>query len=131
MPVSVHGGLGGGVMVGLVLPKIFCQSSAFSRQLGFWMRCPTRWIDVVCRGFIGVVLSDFSMDIVLSWISRVFINGRFSSARMASLGVMQSWPMMARPALCCDLSRFSNVEFNILVSCIDAPYSTFECPVTM
>ena len=95
------------------------------------MRCRTRWIAVVCCGFIGVVLSDFSMAIILSWISCVFINGRFASARMASLGVMQSWPVMARPALCCDLSRFSNVEFNVHVSRIDAPYSTFECPVAM
>ena len=86
-------------MVGLVSLKIFCQiSPALSRLIGFWVRCRTHWVAVVCRGFVGVDLSDFSMAIVLCWIARVFIDGRFASARMVSIGVVRSWPVMANPA---------------------------------
>ena len=40
---------------------------------------------------------------------RVFVDGRFASARMASTVVLRSSPVMVRPALHCDLSRFSDV----------------------
>ena len=64
MPVTMHGGLSGGVMVGLRSPKIFClTSTAFSRQLGLWVHCRIIWVAVVCHRFIDVVLSDFSMAI--------------------------------------------------------------------
>ena len=99
MPVSVHGGLSGGVDEDIVTPKIFCQTSpSFSRHIGFCVRCRNRWIGVVCRGFIIAVISDFSMTNELSRIALVFIDGRFASARVASTGVVQSWPVMARPA---------------------------------
>ena len=95
------------------------------------MRCHTRWVTVVCCGFVSVVLSDLSMAIVLSGIAHVFIDGRFASARMSLTGVVRSWPVIARPALCCDLSWFSNVELDIHGCHEDVPYSTFECPVAM
>ena len=98
MSVSVHGGESWGVMVGLVSQNIFRQASpAFSCQLGFWVCLRTSSVAVVCRGFISVVLSDFSMVIVFSWIANIFINGRFVSARMTSTGVVRSWPVMAHP----------------------------------
>ena len=100
VPVSVHGCLSGSVVVGLVSPNIFCLTSpSFSRHLGFYVHCCTDWIAVVCRRFVTVVLSDFSMAIVLSWISCVFIEERFASAKLVSTGVVQSWPdKVTRPA---------------------------------
>ena len=54
-------------MVGLVSSKIFrLTSPASSRQLGFWVRCRTRWVGDVRHGFVCVVLSSFSIMIVLS-----------------------------------------------------------------
>ena len=96
--MSIHVFLIGGIVVGLVSPNIFRQTPVFSRQLGFWLRCRSRWVAVVCRGFTSVVLSDFSMAIVLIWTALVSIHGRFTSARMASTGVVRSLPVMARPA---------------------------------
>ena len=52
----------------------------------------------LCRRFVIVVLSNFSMAIVLSCIACVFINWRFSSAMMTLTGVVGSSPVMARPA---------------------------------
>ena len=40
------------------------------------MRCRTRWVTVVSRGFVDVVLSDLSTAIVLRCIARVFIEGK-------------------------------------------------------
>ena len=81
-----------------ISPKIFRRTSpAVSRQLGFWVRCCTCWVPVVCRRFISVVLSYFSIAIVLSQIVRVFVEGRFASARMVLTRVVRSWPVMARP----------------------------------
>ena len=98
MPVSVHGGLSGAVVAGLVSPTIVCRTlPAFSLQLGLWVCWRTRWVAVVCREFVSVVLSDFSIAILHSWIARVFIEGRFASARMASTGVVRSWPVMTVP----------------------------------
>ena len=78
-------------MVGLVSSKIFCLTSpASSRQLGYWVRCRTRWVGDVCHGFVCVVLSSFSIMIVLSYIACVFIDWRFASVRMASTGVARS-----------------------------------------
>ena len=63
-----------------------------------------------------------------SAVMLVSIEGRFASARMTSTGVVQSLPVMTGPAQRCDLSRFSNVEFNIHE---DAPCSTYQSPVAM
>ena len=52
------------------------------------MRCCAHWVAVVCDGFVNVVLGDFSMAIIHSWIACVFIDGRFVSARMALTGVV-------------------------------------------
>ena len=71
------------------------------------------------------------MVIVLSWIACVFVEGRFAFARMASTRVVRSWPVMARPAYHCDLSRFTNVEIDIHGSHEDVSYSTLERPVKM
>ena len=95
----------------LELPKIFRQTSpAFSRQIVLWVRCRSRWAAVVCRGFVTVVLNNFTMEIVISWIVRVFIDARFASPMMASTEVVRFWPVMARPAKRCDLIGLSNVE---------------------
>ena len=61
------------------------------------MLCRTRWVAVVCHGFISVVLSDFSMAVVIIRIAIVFVDERFASAKMAST-VVGSWPVMVRPA---------------------------------
>ena len=74
------------------------------------------------RGFVRVVLSDFSMAIILSSNTRVLIDGWFASPRIAFTRVVGSWPVMA---------RFSNVEFEIHGSHEDAPYSTLERPSAM
>ena len=59
-------------MAGLVSPKISCQESpAFSHQLGFWVCC--LWVTFVGHRFATLVLSDFSMTIVLSWAAGVFV----------------------------------------------------------
>ena len=77
--------------MGLVSPNLFRQTSlAFSRQLGFLVRCRAHWVAVVCRGFVSGVLSNFSMAIVFSWIAYVFIDEKYASERMASTGVVRS-----------------------------------------
>ena len=130
MLVSVHGGISGGVVAGLVSPNSVRQTSPASSP-GIWVRCHARWVAIVCHGFVTVILSDFSVVIVLNWIARVFIEGWFASARMASTAVVRSWPVIARPTQYCDLPRFSSVEFNIHGSRKDVLYSTFERSVAM
>ena len=85
-------------MVGLVSPRIFCLTSAFSCQLDFCVCCCTHRVAVVCHGFISVVHSDGSMAIVLNWIVCVLIEGRLASARMAPTGVVRSCSVMAHLA---------------------------------
>ena len=71
--MSVNGDLSGGVVVGLVPQNFFRLTSAFLRQRGFLFIYHTHCVAVAFCGFVGVVLTDFFMSILFSWIA-VFLS---------------------------------------------------------
>ena len=86
-------------MLRLVSPKIIRQTYPdSSHRLCYWVLCRIRWVAVICHRFTSDVLNYLSMANVLGMIVLVLIDGRFSSARIASTGVARSWPVMDRPA---------------------------------
>ena len=63
--MSEHGGLSVDVVAGLAPPKIFTRHHLLFHA-NFLVRCRTLWVAVIYRGFVSVVLGEFSMAIVLS-----------------------------------------------------------------
>ena len=123
-PLGLNCGCRGGFSI---TEDIFRKTSpAFSCQLDFWVRCRARWVTVVCRGIISVVVSKFSMAIVLSWIAFVFIDGMLASAKLVSTGtkVASDGSSCVAPVISLDSPTLSSIS-------TAATYSTFERPVSM
>ena len=98
VPVSSDGGLCGDFGSGLVCEYFFAKNRLlFHASSAFGCVVVPNVVATVCHVFATLVLGDISMVIVVSWIALVFIEGRFTSVRMALTGIVQSWPVMTHP----------------------------------